>query len=141
MSTTCVAPLTSITEPASSAIVPCLACRVTLPPADSVPCTNRLSLGVATNVPRAAMMAVLPISSVGSAAVLFALDGTAPVSAMLMAPPGACTRPSMATPETPESPTLAPTSASMPALAWSLSVPALASVRLVGWRWLSGSCT
>ncbi len=73
-------------------MVACLACRLMLPPADSVPCTKCVSLGVWTNAPLVESTAAAPlsepISSTGSAAVV-APEGTEPVSAMLMAPPGA----------------------------------------------------
>ena len=83
-STAWLAPPTSIAEPASTAITAFFALNEIVPPADRLPCTSPLSLGVATKVPCVDRIAAGPISSRGVMACWSAAD-----SATLIAPPGA----------------------------------------------------
>ncbi len=65
-STTWRAPLTSMIEPASSAMVAFCALMLTLPASSSVPVTRPLSLGLCTKLPRADRKPAEPSSNFGA---------------------------------------------------------------------------
>ena len=131
-STTWLAPLTSMTEPGSNAIVALLAVSEMLPPASRLPLTSCWSFGCATNVPRVESDPLLPICRAGGRTL--EVSGSTAARLADIAPPGALTAPSIDRPATADRLTAAPGSVLMAEPAPSASDPCAPSDTLVGWR-------